>query len=155
MTYTTWNILQIEDDAETLLTCTPDGFTPLPLRPARRQPAPRPLRNDEMNGLLPQGAQRHPDGATPRATRVVDDLATVAGPAEMYFQRLGQAVREQTDPNVPLFVAIDSGRVAFFGMNAGLEVAAYIDSRGSEPRTLWRQSLHLLEDPTGRLLPTR
>lgn len=137
----TWNILQIEDDTEHLFTCTADGTTEVSMRPARRlAQTPRPLRAGEARDLLPQGAQHHPVGVSPRATAVVNDLATVDGPTEMYFQRLGQAVREATDPSVPLFVAIDSGRVAFFGMNCGLDIAAYIDSRGSDPHTLWRQT---------------
>jgi hypothetical protein len=153
MTTKNWFILQITDTTEKLFRADADGTVELGMR-SGDAPAPEPVGLPASAELQPQGTQRNPSGDAPRATRAVNDLASVRGTTETYYQRVGQAVKQRIPEGSPLFVAIDSGRVAFFDLNAGLPVTAYIDGRGADPTMLWKQTRQLLEDSRGRLLDT-
>ncbi|TNE88966.1 MAG: hypothetical protein EP330_13230 [Deltaproteobacteria bacterium] len=147
-----WYVLCVTDADETLLRCDEQGFEPIALRPPEvvsdnprvaRRPVPA-TTPGVHSPFAPTDVGRMQDGAEPRATHTVDDLATAEDPTERYLRRLGHSVNEAVRARpAPLYVAMDPDRQALFRTVGRTEVEGFFDDPSAPDQTLWKASRRL------------
>lgn len=149
---TAWYILQITDESEALLRCSPSGYVTVPLRTPDYIADDPEVETSTMDAETPAdhspfeptdvGHQSVPDD--PEATHVVNDLATEGDDTERYYTHLGEAVQEVLDVRpAPLYVAMASERQGLFEMVSRLDIRGFVDDEHANHSELWSDSLHV------------
>lgn len=141
-----WFVLTVDDDEDILLRCTPDDWTKVPMRPAdprAGRPLDRAQTNDARDAVrfAPTGTAAPVTDKDPRATHVVNDLATEDAATQQHLRRLGHAVQEAMAPfdDAPLYVAMGPSRAALFEAVGRVPVAGQLEPQ-LRSRDLWRVS---------------